>query len=778
MGSTMGQILSTVTNPFAVNTQAKDAFARLLATENLTVMHDASAQTASFDCGTRVLTLPVWQEMSGDIYDMLCAHEVGHALNTPADASVIDQSHAAVDSDAGVDVAVIHDYLNVCEDIRIDRNMKDRFPGLKRCYAEAGKYLYERDFFGVKSMTQEQLAELPLLDRLNIHFKSGIYGIVSVPMTADEAAFLPRLEAMKTWDDVVALASEVYEYDGARKQKQQQKQQQNNGQPSNGNGQSQGSQSQSNGQGQGNDPSDCGGDQPQDQSGNGDGQQQDSKSGGTDAQQGNKPTATQGNTASSGGPNGKPGRSMTVQAEERNRKNMIDASATAVRRWKMPTMNLDNIVVGFKDIYAQFAAVAARQPKGYHCEKLMKEFRANSNDAVKMLVKQFEMKMAADESRRTRTARCGIIDMDRINDFRFSDDIFLSVEEVAKGKNHGMIFCMDWSGSMSHNLEATVYQLLNLVMFCKATGIPYEVYLFSDAYHPLYGECNLTGKDMYSMKRDPADKKKSVCKEYTQDEHGYELTGDYLRFSRFNLLNVLSSRMNKQQFDLCAGMLLNISRGGYNGNGGVYYTPNGFSLGGTPLDEAVYAMVPLTEKFKKDNRLQVVNVCFLTDGESGSHPFDATTDKGTAAIPVLVDGSKTWTVPVRREKSRWGTHTTMTMTTTAVLRMYLKHKTGANVVGFYLVGRAKDLEYMTHGMSTKAVELARESMSDANFAAIPGNGFDQNFVILPARTSAQTDLTGLSGTQLKNAFVKGEKSKRNSRVLMSRVADIIAKNLS
>ena len=42
---------------------------------------------------------------------------------------------------------------------------------------------------------------------------------------------------------------------------------------------------------------------------------------------------------------------------------------------------------------------------------------------------------------------------------------------------------------------------------------------------------------------------KSVCKEYTQDAHCYELTGDYLRFSRFNLLNVLSSRMNKQQFD-------------------------------------------------------------------------------------------------------------------------------------------------------------------------------------------------------------------------------------
>jgi len=202
---TMGHTPSTVStsrNPFAVNTAAKDAFARLLATENLTVVHDAAAHTASFCTQTRVLTLPVWQEMSGNLYDMLCAHEVGHALYTPADAAVVDQSHAAVDSDAGVDVGVIHDYLNVVEDIRIDRQMKDNFPGLKRCYAEAGKYLFDQDFFGVKNATPEQIASLSLLDRLNLHFKSGIYGVTDVPMTADEAAFLPRLEAAKTWEDV------------------------------------------------------------------------------------------------------------------------------------------------------------------------------------------------------------------------------------------------------------------------------------------------------------------------------------------------------------------------------------------------------------------------------------------------------------------------------------------------------------------------------------------------------------------------------------------------
>lgn len=775
----MGHTPSTVSNPFAVNTQAKDAFAKLLATENLTVVHAPSAMTASFCTQTRVLTLPVWQEMSGDLYDMLCAHEVGHALYTPADAAVVDQSHAAVDSDTGVDVGVIHDYLNVVEDIRIDRQMKDNFPGLKRCYAEAGKYLFDKDFFGVKNATPDQIASLSLLDRLNLHFKSGIYGVTAVPMTADEAAFLPRLESMKTWDDVVALASEIYEYDGARKAAQQQQTQPQpnpQGQP-NGSGNTG---TQPTGQGQGNDPADCAGDQGDDQQDQGNqsqsGQKGDQSQSGQQTAQGSKPQPKAGGngaTASGGGTGDKPSRSVTQQAEERAKKAMVDANATEVRRWIMPTLNLDQIVVGYKSVHQQFAAVAARHAGHYNGEKLLKDFRTNSADAIKMLVKQFEMKMAADESRRTRQARCGIIDMDRINDYRFSDDIFLSTEEIAKGKNHGMIFCMDWSGSMGATLKDTIYQLLNLVLFCKSVNIPFEVYLFSDAYNPGCADQNINGKtpSKYSDQ--------TVCKEYTKDQAGYIVTGDYLKFHTFYLLNVLSSRMSKTEFDMCAGMMLNIAdaQHDYRSHGTI---PAGFSLGGTPLDEAVYAMVPLTEQFKKAHRLQVVNVCFLTDGESGSHPFDTWSKDGQSqSMPVLVDGNKTWTIPVRREKSRWGSTTvSMQMTTTAVMRMYLKHKTGANVVGFFLIGSAKYLDHMMYGMAPKAQEAARESMKEANFAALPGHGFDQNFLILPTKTVKEINLTGMSGVQLKNAFAKGEKSKRNSRVLMSRVADVIAKNLS
>lgn len=758
---TMGHTPSTVStsrNPFAVNTAAKDAFARLLATENLTVVHDSAAHTASFCTQTRVLTLPVWQEMSGNLYDMLCAHEVGHALYTPADAAVVDQSHAAVDSDTGVDVGVIHDYLNVVEDIRIDRQMKDNFPGLKRCYAEAGKYLFDQDFFGVKNATPEQIASLSLLDRLNLHFKSGIYGVTAVPMTADEAAFLPRLEAAKTWDDVVSLASEIYEYDGARKAAQPKNP---NGAPHgnpNGSGNT-GTQSTGQGQGQGNDPSDCGGDQGDQQDNNG--------------QQGSGKSDTPGQQGSLGNGNTKPGRSVTRGAEERAKKAMIDMTSTAVRRWKMPTMDIGTVVVGHKSVAEQFTAVAARESKSYNGDKLLKKFRADNSDNIKMLVKQFEMKMAADESRRTRSARCGIIDMDRINDYKFADDIFLAVEEVAKGKNHGMIFCMDWSGSMAPQLRSTVHQLLNLVMFCKAVNIPYEVYLFSDAYSDDCASINIKGK------ADPRNQRERtpICKEYTVNQNYGQDCGDYLRFGHMRLLNVLSSQMTKSEFETCAAMMLSISDCDDYGRPTV--TPQGFGLGGTPLDEAVYAMVPITEEFKRANRLQVVNVCFLTDGESGSHPFDTYTKNGSHnAIPVLVEGNKTWTIPVKRNTNKWGSTVHMEMSTTAIMRLWLKHKTGANIIGFFIIPTTRYLENAMYGMSAKAQELARQSMKEENFAMLPTDGFDQNFLILTTKPVNTVDLTGLSNTQLKNAFAKGEKSKRTSRVLMSRVADAIAKNLS
>jgi hypothetical protein len=62
--------------------ESKSQLAKLMATENLRVEH-ANVQTAMFNLKTRTLTLPIWKDMSGELYDLLTGHEVGHALETP-----------------------------------------------------------------------------------------------------------------------------------------------------------------------------------------------------------------------------------------------------------------------------------------------------------------------------------------------------------------------------------------------------------------------------------------------------------------------------------------------------------------------------------------------------------------------------------------------------------------------------------------------------------------------------------------------------------------------
>ena len=99
--------LSNIANP-------KSILAKLLAQENLIVEHKKT-HTASFDPKNRVLTLPIWKEMSVDIYDLLVGHEVGHAWETPPQGW-----HTAIEKKG----KGFRSFLNVVEDARIEKKIK------------------------------------------------------------------------------------------------------------------------------------------------------------------------------------------------------------------------------------------------------------------------------------------------------------------------------------------------------------------------------------------------------------------------------------------------------------------------------------------------------------------------------------------------------------------------------------------------------------------------------------------------------------------------------
>jgi hypothetical protein len=108
---------------------SKSTLAKLLAQENLSVEH-RNVSTAYFDPKNRVLVLPIWKEMSTELYDLLVGHEVGHAWETPAEGW-----HTAVTSHP----KGFKSYLNVIEDARIEKAIKSRYPGLRSAFYKAYK---------------------------------------------------------------------------------------------------------------------------------------------------------------------------------------------------------------------------------------------------------------------------------------------------------------------------------------------------------------------------------------------------------------------------------------------------------------------------------------------------------------------------------------------------------------------------------------------------------------------------------------------------------------
>ena len=53
-----------------------------------------------------------------------------------------------------------------------------------------------------------------LTDRLNLHFKLGIMGILAIPFfTDEERSFVSRIEGAETWDDVMDITRDLYEHE-------------------------------------------------------------------------------------------------------------------------------------------------------------------------------------------------------------------------------------------------------------------------------------------------------------------------------------------------------------------------------------------------------------------------------------------------------------------------------------------------------------------------------------------------------------------------------------
>ena len=175
-----------------INLDRKSILAKLIATENIQVQHN-KVKTASFDTKHRVLTLPVFKNQKGDVYDMLIAHECAHALHTPADG------WAKIEDDS------LRSYVNVLEDCRIDRIIQKQYPGVVKNYLNGFDILEKQNFFGTNGKDLNK--ELMLIDKINVFYKSSKR--LKINFTTADNKWLAKVNSLTSFTSVVKLAKEM-----------------------------------------------------------------------------------------------------------------------------------------------------------------------------------------------------------------------------------------------------------------------------------------------------------------------------------------------------------------------------------------------------------------------------------------------------------------------------------------------------------------------------------------------------------------------------------------
>ena len=568
-----------------VNIEIKGNLARLLATENLIVEHK-QVETAQFNTETRVLTLPIWDSVSNYVYDMLVAHEVGHALFTPC-----------VMWKEGKYENLPHCYVNIVEDARIERLMKNKFAGLNRDFYKGYEELNSNDFFELEG---KNVNAMKFIDKINLYFKLGAY--LRLEFNDIENEFITEISKVETFDDVLDISQRVYQYSKEQQEKRQQEQQ---SQPTSTDG-------------QGDEDADLDNpsyerdyesesddeidaeldlDDPETEDG-GDGDEQE-KGAGNEAGDWNNIDD-----------------SDTQQAFDKNSEELQNKNAIESEYVSIPKLNLDNVVIPFEVVYKElkehFTTEAINEspeddtPRYYYrgagvraVTQEYRDYKKSASKDVNNLVKEFEMKKSADNYARQGISKTGVLDTSKLHTYMYNEDIFKKIVTVPDGKNHGLVFLLDWSGSMQTILKDTMKQLFNLVWFCRKVNIPFEVYAFSNDAWAL-GTDNTP--DSYYSASDA--REKQLVHELVEGEVHIE--------GLFRMVNILSStKRSKDLDDMMLQLYLQVS-----GFAGAYYSYyRKFTLSGTPLNEALISVGQLTKQLIKTAKLQKCHVITLTDGE-------------------------------------------------------------------------------------------------------------------------------------------------------------------
>jgi len=715
--------------------------AKLLATENITVQQTPGIKTAMFDLKGRVLMLPIWQGISNDLQDLLIVHETGHALDTP-DADTYKKAYEGIAARVFPNekiseqlASTIKGFLNCVEDARIDKRQKRRYPGSRKNYLIGYRELVERDFFGT---AKRDINTMNFIDRLNIYFKGGSINY-KMEFSPEERVFLKRAEGLETFEEVVGLTEEIYIYCKEKLENQQTMEldliESEEGEENDSDVDDNYDGNFNNDDGESEEPSD------ENETDSGEGEEKSDALNGEGDIQSNQ--ADVGAGAGDFMPENAPVSETDETWQKKSQDIVKDENSTYVYV-NMPQVNWDKAVHDYKKVLEDWHNHEVG--RGYitkdvfeFCRKQMTEWKMKEKETISFLVKEFEAKKAAETYARINISKTGVIDTNKLHSYKYNDDIFRRLTNIPKGKNHGFIMFLDWSGSMQWNLKDTMKQLFSLCLFCKQIGVPFEVYAFKD-----------NGCD---------------------NPFTYIGQENVIGASNLVLRNFLSSRMNIQELNFAMTMLWCAANRNWLATDG---------MGGTPLNHAIMIAPKLVDDFRAKNKLEIVNTIFLTDGDS--NPSEGIKNE-TTPRQFRENRRYFYVDKVTRKTYDWypwgyGNYADNTNT---LLRI-LKDRTGCNLVGFFLFGNSfnKFATQFNLRDNWDKLKQIQKFWNDNKFYPVKSAGYDEYYVIDSKALKDTKNELAIDNTkkntarQMAKAFSKFAQKKTVNRVLLRQFVDRVA----
>ena len=727
--------------------EIKSQLAKLLATEDLIVEHKP-VETASFNVSSRVLTLPVW-DASENVYDMLVSHEVSHALYTPNIEWYKDRQ-------------INPSFVNIVEDARVEKLMKRRYAGISKTFFNGYQELSDKDFFGIEL---KDIDEMNLADKINLYFKIGNF--VDIDFTVEEEIYRSQVEKAETFEDTLDAAEALFKYCQAKleEKKEQEKLEMESA------------------EGDSIDDVDNNGSDTTDEQGSSEEE--------GELAQGVKPTedeegSIEEQSAPSGGSTG--GLEVeTADSLEEAIKNLAQTNVRETVYWEIPQVDLKRIIISNETIHGicdtQFAEDEVRFEEMVKAQKLkypdfdyyresswnydktvdpdatFVKFKRSAQKEVNYLVKEFECKKSASAYARATTSRTGVLDTSRLHTYKYSEDLFKKVTVLPEGKNHGLVFILDWSGSMSNVMLDTVKQLYNLLWFCKKVQIPFEVYAFTHDYP-----------------------NENRCLEERSEQFAYTVKDGLAMFDpKVSLMNIFTSKVKGKELEKQMKNIWRIVNNfGYSRT--KYQIPLGMSLSGTPLNDTLIALHQLIPDFKSKNKVEKVQCVILTDGESNHLSYHVTVHRswddspyrGYNSIPSNSYLRDRKTGRTYLHKGDYYHHTTQVL-----LRNLRDNFPDTNFIGIRILA-SRDANYFLRTYleyQEDEIEKYMKVWRKQRAFAIKGVGYDTYFGLSSSALDNDTEFEvkeDATKSQIRSAFKKSLNGKKMNKKILGEFVELIA----